>query len=110
MKNPRVFMVQDMPRFDTKAANRYGNPIFLFNKSDAVNEISGQQAINAIGDALEKLDYDPEVDYIALTGRVAIVSYLAMVALQFTDKGVVKVLVFDARDGGSYRERVLEVA
>lgn len=102
----RVFLVCPVSRFDTSPASAHGQVHTLFRTTKDVNAFGGQATFDKIIEKLEKLDYDAETDMVALSGPVAAVTMLVLAASELSDRGEVKLLVFDARDG-SYRARVV---
>lgn len=98
---PRVFFVEDNPRYDISASQSYGEPVFL---SQQINVFNTEYAASVILDNLDEMDFDPETDIICLSGQVLKVAlFVAMVVGTY---GKVKALMFDS-PSHEYRLRVL---
>ena len=103
----RVIIAQQMPRFESTQASVHGDVTYLFDRDEVISDLAGQSTFDQIYRRLKDVDFDPLHDHVALTGRVAIVAMLVLAASVFSDTGSVNTLVFDARDGGTYRCRRL---
>lgn len=104
----RVILIAPILRFDTEKASSFGDIIFLFDDIKAANPFNGQSLLEEMVRRLENIRYDSRHDLIALTGPVAVVAMLALASAEVAGDGLVSTLIYDARDGGSYRRRDLE--
>lgn len=106
MTTKRVLVAAAYGRFDLTKAEQHG-AIEVMLDDTLLNPLSGQPAYNLLVERLEELQYDPKTDTIALTGPIPVVSMLVLAAAEFAD--TINVLIFDARNGGSYRARTLKL-
>ena len=106
MPEPRVFIVVRNSRFDVSSAKEFGSVEFIFDSDDAVSPFDLPDVIMSIEDELSERDFDPSVDYVALTGPTIMVATLYAVVMG--RYGTVRTLLFDARKEG-YRERSARV-
>lgn len=104
----RVILIAPILRFDTEKASPFGDIVYLFDDVKVANPFNGQSLLAEMVRRLENLRYEPGADLIALTGPVAVVAMLALAAAEVAGDGLVSTLIYDARDGGSYRRRDLE--
>lgn len=103
----KVFVLAPIPRFDVRPAKAHGDVVYLFSSVSEINPFNGQAALNLIAESLDKLGYKPDRDMLVLTGPVASVAMLLLAASEMSDAGEIQVLIFDARNGGSYRARTI---
>lgn len=96
----RVFIVVRNSRFDVTPAEEFGRVEYVFD-DDSVSPFS-QSVTDDIARRLRDANFDPERDYIALTGPTIMVSLLVGVAMSSWPS--IRTLLFDARKEG-YRER-----
>ncbi len=104
----RVILIAPILRFDTQKAQIHGNVVYLFDDIKTANPFNGQTLLAEMVKRLEDIQYDPRVDLIALTGPVAAVAMFTLAAAEVAGDGPISTLLYDARDGGSYRRRNLE--
>ena len=90
-------------RFNLDGAKAHGEIGYV---SEQINPFACETAITKIKNGLKRLEYDPEIDYLCLTGQVLTVAMFLAVAVQ--EYGEVTVLAFHAKDG--YKTRVFNVA
>lgn len=102
----RVFVIAPSPRFDVRDLHRFGQVCYLTQSPNDINPLAGNVAVQAITTMLEHWHFKPDVDMIALTGPVATVALTLAAAVGAYD-GSLRVLVFDARDGGRYRMQTI---
>lgn len=102
---PRVFFLLNSDRFMTEPAEDFGIRSFLFERS-LRSPLSPDELIEDCLALLEERNYDPTIDYIALTGPV--IQLCMFFAAVFAHYGEVKSLIFDARSE-KYSERTLDV-
>lgn len=101
---PRVFVPTSRQRFDVSAAGEHGDVVYIFDDERWPSLLDVQAVADSIGDILERHDFDPERDILALTGPVLLVAAALTVAV--TWEGAARVLVFDAGNE-RYLERTL---
>jgi hypothetical protein len=102
----RVFVIAPSPRFDVRDLHRFGVVCYLTPSPNDINPLAGNAAVHSITSMLERENFKPEVDMIALTGPVATVALVLAAAVGAYD-GSLRVLIFDARDGGRYRMQTI---
>jgi len=103
----RSIFIAPIPRFDVETARDYGEICFLFDDVRSVNPFGGQDCLRKIAEAMEKISFDAKEDSVGLSGPVPSVAMMVLAALELSEDGIVNVLIFDARDGGTYRSRAL---
>ena len=88
----RVILAEPIINFDVSDASRFGELVLLFQHK--VNPFQADLFLQ-FREALDDLQFNPDYDYICLTGRVAVLPILVSVVV--SDWGVpIKVLIFDA--------------
>lgn len=102
----RVFFLQQSRRFDTEAAAEFGSPIYLFDENSLRTPLNPSGLIEDIETVLDKLAFDCDSDYVALTGPAA--QLALFVGAVMSRYPAVRLLVFDARHD-CYVYRGLEV-
>jgi 2-methylaconitate cis-trans-isomerase PrpF len=102
----RAVVAMPMPRFDVTKAREYGPVTYLFENPRDVSAMSGQAAMDKIAQRLREISFDQQEDAIVMTGQVAIVAMLLLAA--WDGVSPVRCLLFDARDGGSYRMHLID--
>lgn len=108
MKKQCVFVLAPSGRFLLGNASAFGEIKYLFGDSRDMNPMHGQGAVVKLVEKLREQGYDSRTDAIALTGPVASVAFLLLAASECSEDGSVGVLIFDAREQGTYRMRRLE--
>lgn len=99
----RVFFLQGSDRFNTEPANRYGERVFLFT-SDLPSPLNPSGVATHGLQRMEELRFNPEEDYVALTGPVVpLVVFISALVATYGDHAL-RFLIFDARHG-TYQER-----
>lgn len=99
---PRVFFPLKTPRFDTQAAEAFGERVFLLS-DDYPSPFYSDEIARTFSRILRVHGFVPRLDYVALTGPTIFVALLlgqVMVEHRFA-----RMLLFDARSS-SYVERV----
>lgn len=91
----RVVFVQESPRFDVTAAGSHGTPFFLLEFRE-VSPLNIDRARDLILERLESIKFDPERDWIALTGPAILVATLAALAAARWEP--MRLLLWDARN------------
>lgn len=104
MVNAKVFFVERSPRFNTRSADRFGTVTFLM-ENDAFSPFQTDRVMKTVNDKLTAEGYDPERDFIAITGGHVLVAMFLASALYRSGK--VRALLFDARSS-RYQERIIE--
>jgi hypothetical protein len=101
--NSRVFFISSN-RFDVSAAEKFGEITYLFDNPPSPFALD--KLISELLFELQRCDFDPNVDFIAMTGpTIQLVSLFVAVVNRY---GRVRSLIFDARMDG-YRERVMNM-
>ena len=93
---PRVFFVQPNTRFDVKDAERFGETQYLLPNQHGLDHMNPTLCMRLINEALYSAGFDPDVDYVALTGPNVLLNYL--VAIVFAASDPVRLLIYDQRD------------
>lgn len=92
-KKSRVFFASRNQRFDVTAAEPFGEIVYLFER-DRPSPLRTQKVYDGILERMLSNDFDPNLDYIVLTGPNVYVAVLLAVAV--AEFGGTKMLVFDA--------------
>lgn len=101
---PRALFVVESPRFNVASAVEFGEIVYLF-KDGQLNPLHTDNTIKSIRTALQRIDYDPDVDFVVMAGSSLLLAlYFATVAQEW---GFVRALMFDARHN-KYVERVAD--
>lgn len=95
----RVFVAEPNEQYDLSAASERGSLVYLARR---VNPISTAETVRMFLDALEEHKFDPDVDWICLSGKTATLCLLIAAAASHYEK--LPLLIFDARNG-TYAER-----
>lgn len=98
----RVFFIQSSSRFDVEPAKKFGDPVFVLDKT--VNPFNPDKVMLEAAAKLRGEAFDPDQDYIGFTGQSILLALFF--GLVLTGWPRVRILLFDARDG-SYRERTV---
>lgn len=102
----RVFFLSNSTRFDTSSAEDYGIREWLFDREP--NPFQTEAFRQEVTDRLVEVEFDPEIDFIALTGGSLQIALLLGFVMQAYKYDEISVLLFDARIG-KYNSRTLEV-
>ena len=100
---PRVFFPVKIDKFDISHAEKFGDIIFL--SEDYISPFNINEAIWKFMNTLLKSEFNPEEDYICMTGNSLILCWFSISIITVFEK--VKVLLFDSR-AGQYQEKILE--
>lgn len=95
----RVIFAEPNKRYSVRAAERYGIRVCL---SQEVNPFDAQATISHFKSGLEGLFFDPDRDFVCLTGDVLSVALLLSTVLAVY--GRCTTLMFDA-SGSQYKQR-----
>jgi len=90
----RVFMPAWTSKFDSGPAEKFGEIIYLMKGESIVNPFNTERLISSFDASLDEHKFNPEVDFIALTGGHIFVSFLLATAAVSYDR--LKLLLFDA--------------
>lgn len=100
---PRVFFVQRTGRFDTTPADRFGEKKFVVSAHASV--FNPDSLFEEFTQSLDESKFNPDTDFVALTGQAIAVSMLTAYVL--ARWGRMRALLFDARTG-EYEERKVQ--
>ena len=95
-----VFLANQNNKFDLSTLSPYGDTRFLVD--GYMNPFNTDTCLRQLKEGLEY--FDPEKDWLCLTGNMMLVSFMVMVAYEKFD--TFKVLLFDSQHS-NYRERVI---
>lgn len=98
---PRVFFPLKTPRFDTQAAEAFGDRVFLLS-DDYPSPFYSDEIARTFSRLLRVHEFAPRLDYVAITGPTIYVLWLGLVVM--AEYGCGRALLFDARTS-SYVER-----
>jgi hypothetical protein len=99
----RAFAIEPSP-LSLNDAERFGRVSYIFDDDNSRPSIWNNAKLRtAVLAALQKFSYNPEQDYLILTGQVVLLSFI--VAIIANEYGPFKALVFDAPNR-AYQERV----
>ena len=102
---PRVFFVTHSQRFNTRSADRFGKAVFVMD-DDTVSPFQTDRILRSIESRLQDEKFDPDNDFVALTGaHVFVALFLAHAVARYSS---VKALLFDAKSS-RYQERIIQV-
>ncbi len=104
MKMARVFLPEQSKDFNLKDASRYGDIAFL--SDHRLNPFNPIQLAEDFVRSLKQVNFDPNKDYICMTGKTLILSVMFAVVCSRHKK--FNILIFDARNS-TYAERIFEV-
>lgn len=99
----QVIVPEASTRYNTDPAREYGELAYLTDRR--VDPMNPEGVVSLFRSRLMDLHFDPEEDFICLTGHQLVTALFLAVAV--SDYGAVRVLMFDARTS-KYRERVLD--
>ena len=99
----RVFLIQEIEKYDLHNAHEFGEVIYIFNKEDRLNPMEPDQLIDALKVKMSKFSLE-EDDYIALVGKMATLAIVF--ALFILNNPKQKYLIFDAKKS-CYISRVM---
>ena len=104
-RKPRAFVLTADDRFNTTRAEEFGERVYLlpyritpFNTGDVVSQIRA---------GVERLQFDPAIDYVCVTGHIISVSIMMAYIGSIAPQGF-QVLIFDSRTM-SYQVRRLNL-
>lgn len=93
----RVFVLQKQRRYDTTSVKLYSNKIFYIVRDEHINPFDTYSLIELIKHRLKEGYFDPEKDFICLTGSSVLLSlFLATLVRIYGVTDVFKMLIFDA--------------
>jgi len=98
----KVFLPQPNERFDVSGAKKFGEVVHLL---DFANPFNTTSVAEKLVESLEENNFNPEKDYLCMTGSPLVLAILLAVA--FEKYGTIRMLMFDAKES-NYRERRLE--
>lgn len=92
----RVILLEPVDdRFDISDLSNHGDVVYLFGAHERVpHPFKYDEFVESVFTRLRMIDYDPAVDCIALVGKTAKFTYLAMIIA--ATYGCIRVLLFDA--------------
>jgi len=99
----KVFLAEPNDRYSLDAAALFGTVQYVV--AEGLRPFKTPQAMRSLITGLERAGYDPEEDFLCMTGHALAVTLLVAAATQRFPK--VKLLLFDAASS-EYKERVLE--
>ncbi len=100
----RVVFLSNNPRFYIKPAARFGKSVFLFVMEPSTQKV--EYSVGRIIGALHLIKFNPETDYIALTGTPGLLCLLTAVAVVNYDD--VRILAYRPKNR-TYAEGRLDV-
>jgi hypothetical protein len=108
MTRRKVFFVSKC-RFDVASAEKHGEIVFLYDDNRRLPSgiFNPKECMADMARTLGDLDFDPDLDCIAVTGNIALCVMLFMVASELHPIGQVKALIYDARHN-DYKLRLLD--
>ena len=105
-QQPRAIFVARTPRFNVSSAEEFGDITYVFDAERTPSPLNTDEIINKILDELSSMNYNPTVDFIALTGPSLLVALFLTCAMHDAGSQPVKTLMFDARYD-KYIERIV---
>jgi hypothetical protein len=109
MSKQRNVLIVSSCRFDTAQAEAYGKVVFVYDETTKLpTGIFNTRACMAdMSKRLREIQFDADLDCIAVTGNMALNVMLFMVASEHHPEGRVNALIWDARDK-EYKMRELD--
>ena len=109
MSKPRVFALQKQQRYDISAVKYYSKEIIYIIDDEHINPFDTHGFIELIRHKLIMNNFDPDIDFICLTGSSILLSFFLATLVRYhrcTDQ--FKVLIFDATRS-QYKLRLLDL-
>ena len=104
---PRVFVLQTQKRYDISAVKYYSKEIVYVLRDEHINPFDTDGFIELIKHRLIMEKFDPNKDFICLTGSSILLSLFIATIVWFTNGySNLKVLMFDAKTT-KYKLRIL---
>ena len=95
MKDSRVVFVHPNRRFNVEDARSFGRLVFLFENQRGIDHMNPGMVLRRLQEALDREDFDPENDFVAVTGSSVLLSLLMVVLGR--RYGKIRLLIWDHR-------------
>jgi hypothetical protein len=103
----RVFVLQEQKRYDISAVKYYSKEIVFVLQDEHVSPFDTYSFIDLVRRRLKVKEFDPENDFICLTGSSILLSLFMATLMQVNwHSKQFKVLIFDAKTS-KYKLRIL---
>ena len=102
----KVLVCQEVGRFNMTTAREFGELVFLV--PEGVSPFSTDEIVCSVKASLSEQGYDPLVDYLALSGNLAVVAISTATVARFARSEQIKVLIFNSR-ADSFQARILHI-
>lgn len=90
--------------FDLTPAMVFGEVVFLFERTGERTSIWSEDFSSCVLDKLEEINYDPDIDFIVVSG--AIVTLSLAIAVIAADYGVIKLLLYHSAEAGYVSRKI----
>lgn len=108
-KEPRVFVLQKQTKYDVSAAKYYTKSFVYIADNEKISPFDTYALIELIEHKLKVADFDPDVDFICLTGASVLLSlFLATIVRKYSMSTTFKLLIYDARKS-KYQLRLMAI-
>lgn len=67
-RKARAIVIEQHSKYELSDAKRFGRITYLFRREEYRSSIWSKEYVKEVLDALQHLDYDPEIDYIVIVG------------------------------------------
>ena len=105
-RTPRVVLVEETIKFDLTELQQYGDLHFIYREKE-MNPGNTDLIPKSVADRLDRMQFDPDVDYVCLTGStLRSAMFFAVVCLIYGD---VRILMFDPGQR-KYKNRLFKVS
>ena len=94
MTDRRVFMIDSDPKHDVSDARRFGSLQTLWGRHEPRPSVFSHAFVKETTSRMDELEYDPEVDYIVVTGNV-VMNTVLITSLAMRDD-TVNLLLYDS--------------
>ena len=101
---PRAFVLEPS-KYDSSQAEDFGKRVYVFAEGEFRISIFDDRFVGKVVDKLMDYNFDPDQDFIVLTGDLIVVSLFAVAATSWTDLRV-KALAWHSGDR-CYKELLL---
>ena len=107
IKKPRVFILQNQSRYDVSDAKYYSDKFVYIINQERINPFDIDEFIELVNHRLTMEKFNPEIDFICLTGSSILLSlFLASIVKWTNGYSNLKILIYDSRNS-KYKLRML---
>jgi hypothetical protein len=97
-KESRVFVLQKQNRYDISSVKDYSKNIIYLAEDERINQFDTFGFIDLIVYKLRKFEFNPDIDFICLTGSSVLLSlFLATITRRYNMHDNFKLLMFNSK-------------